>query len=162
MSVAAPTQRPKLDPKLIVPFITSVKQVMQMMCQLDITVERPHAHGPDSPKYDYSGIIGFSGRIVGSVVISFAKDTAVQVVNAFAGAEITPGTPDFADAIGEIANMVAGAAKKDLGAEANITVPNVIMGVAHCVARPSDVPCLVVPCKCAAGTFAVEIAIRSV
>ena len=36
---------------------------------------------------DVSGIIGFSGDVMGSVVLSFAKDTAMKLVSAFAGKE---------------------------------------------------------------------------
>ena len=77
-----------------------------------------------------------------------------------AGMEIEANSPDFADAIGELSNMIAGGAKKDLGALATITVPTVVIGANHCVARLSDVPCIVIPCATPAGDFAVEINIK--
>ncbi len=83
-------------------------------------------------------------------------------MSAFACCEIEPDTADFADAIGELANMIAGAAKKDLGNLANISVPSVVMGKGHTICRPHDIPCLVIPCKTAVGDFAVEVSIKSV
>jgi chemotaxis protein CheX len=74
--------------------------------------------------------------------------------------ELEPGTADFTDAVGELANMIAGGAKKHLGNAASITVPSVIIGKGHQIARLSDVPCLVIPCTTAAGDFAVEINIK--
>jgi CheY-specific phosphatase CheX len=53
--------------------------------------------------------------------------------------------------------MIAGSAKKDLGAVASITVPSVIIGAGHVIARLSDVPCIVIPCGTPVGEFAVEV-----
>jgi len=69
---------------------------------------------------------------------------------------------DFADAIGELANMIAGSAKKDLGHTASISVPNVVIGGGHIIARLSEVPCLVIPCRTPVGNFAVEVNIKTV
>jgi chemotaxis protein CheX len=71
-----------------------------------------------------------------------------------------PGTSDFADAIGEIANMVAGSAKKDLGVLANITVPSVVIGPSHTLAGLSGIPCVVIPVTTPVGKFAVEVSIK--
>jgi chemotaxis protein CheX len=75
--------------------------------------------------------------------------------------DIDPGTADFADAIGELANMVAGSAKSDLGVIANISLPSVIIGHGHTIARLSGVPCVVIPCRTAVGEFAVEVNIKT-
>jgi CheY-specific phosphatase CheX len=58
--------------------------------------------------------------------------------------------------------MIAGGAKKAFGVMANITVPNVIIGAGHMIARLSDVPCVVIPCTTAVGNFAVEVNIKQV
>lgn len=160
MSIAAPATPPKIDPKLIVPFINSVRQVFATMVKVATTVERPHLKIAPAPQYDVSAIVGFSGDIVGSVVVSFQREAAIHLVSAFAGMEIDPDSSDFADAVSELANMIAGSAKKDLGHNASITVPSVIMGHGHTIARLSDVPCLVVPCKTPVGDFAVEVNIK--
>jgi chemotaxis protein CheX len=97
-----------------------------------------------------------------SATASRARAVALKLVEAFAGASLAVTDPDFADAIGEVANMIAGGAKKDLGVQANITCPTVIIGAGHVVARLSDVPCLVVPCATPAGAFAVEVNIKPV
>ena len=69
-------------------------------------------------------------------------------------------SPQFADAVGELANMIAGSAKSKLGFNANISVPSVVMGD-HChIATLSDMPCIVIPCTSALGDFAVEVCIK--
>jgi chemotaxis protein CheX len=151
-----------INPKLIVPFVASVRTVLQTMLSLETTIERPAFKTAPGTEYDYSGIIAFSGNIVGTVVVSFQKDAAVKMVEAFAGSPIAADSADFSDALGELTNMIAGAAKKDLGGVANISVPTVIMGRGHIVARPSDIPCLVVKCNTKVGDFAIEISIKAV
>lgn len=159
---AAGTPPVTINPKLIVPFVNSVRNVFATMVKVETVVERPMLKQHPAISYDISGIIGFSGEIVGSVVVSFTRQAGEALVEAFAGVRLEMGTPDFADAIGELANMIAGSAKKDLGAAASITVPNVVIGTGHQIARLSDVPCLVIPCRTSAGNFAVEVNIKNV
>ena len=120
--------QPALNPKLIVPFVNSVRNVFTTMVGVTTTVERPTYKTGPVVSYDVSAIIGFSGQVIGSVVVSFQMDAALKLVKAFAGVDLTSGSPDFADAIGELANMIAGNAKKDLGATASITCPSVVLG----------------------------------
>jgi chemotaxis protein CheX len=159
-SAAPAAAGPAIDPKLIVPFVNSVRQVFEKMVNVATTVSGVSIKGNPAPTYDVSGIIGFSGEVTGSVVVSFQKEAAVRLVCALAGMEIEFGTPDFTDAIGELTNMIAGSAKKDLGAPANISIPSVILGSGHIIARLSDVPCVVIPCHTPVGDFAVEVNIK--
>ena len=152
----------KIEPKLIVPFVNSVRLVMSTMTGLVTTVGPTKIRtSTAAAEFDYSGIIGFSGGIVGTVVVSFGRDAAVRIVEAFAKCAVPPDTADFADALGELTNMIAGAAKKDFGANASISTPSVVMGPGHVIARPSDVPCVSVPCDAAGSAFAVELSIRT-
>ena len=151
---------PVINPKLIVPFVNSVRAVFSTMVGVQTTVGRPTLKADPLPTHDVSSIIGFSGQVAGSVVVSFQREAAVKLASAFAGVEMEIGSPDFADAIGELANMIAGNAKKDLGAAANITVPNVIIGSGHSVARLSGVPCISIPCQTPVGNFTVEVNVK--
>ena len=150
-----------LDPKLIIPFINSARGVFNTMVAVTTTIGKPHLKTAPQPAYDVSGIIGFSGQIIGSVVVSFPTECAAKVVEAFAGMKLAVGSPDFVDAVGELANMIAGAAKKDLQAECSITVPSVIVGAGHVVARLSGVPSIVIPIQTPFGAFAVEVNIKA-
>jgi chemotaxis protein CheX len=160
MNSTEPTLMHKIDPKLIVPFVNSVRLVMKKMTGLAVTVGPSTIRTNPGTEFDYSGIIAFSGGIVGTVVVSFHRDAAVRIVAAFVKREIEPGSPNFADALGELTNMIAGAAKKEFGTNASISMPSVVMGAGHVIARPSDVPCVSVPCSAAGASFAVELSIR--
>lgn len=149
-----------IDPKLIVPFVNSVRNVFSTMVHVKTEVARPMVKTSPAPSFDVSSIIGFSGDIVGSVIVSFELSAARKLVTAFAGMEMDEHSPDFADALGELANMIAGGAKKDLGVNASISTPNVIMGHGHVISPIKDVHCLVIPCKTEVGDFTVEINIK--
>jgi len=158
---ARPTTAPRLSSKLIIPFVDSTRDVFTKMVGVKAEMGQPHLKDNPTPSYDVSGIIGFSGDLVGSVVVSFQMQTARKLVASFVGSDLDPSSPDFADAVGELANMIAGSAKKDLGGlTANISVPTVIIGSGHMVARLNGVPCVVIPCKTPVGDFAVEVNIK--
>jgi len=82
----------------------------------------------------------------------------MAVASNSAGVDLTPKDPDFADALGEIANMVAGQAKSNLhGVEITTSLPRVIAAAKLiCLSSPSQ-PILVLPCDSAFGRFTVEI-----
>lgn len=160
MTASPPEQPVAINPKLIVPFVNSVRSVFTTMVKVKTEVERPKLKTQPAPSYDVSSIIGFSGHIVGSVVVSFQREAAESLATAFAGTPLKLTDADFPDAIGELANMIAGGAKTQLGALASITVPNVVIGSGHVIARLSDVPCIVIPCTTQVGNFAVEVNIK--
>lgn len=132
------------------------------MVKVQTEIDRPLVKTATNASYDVSSIIGFSGDVVGTVVVSFQLEAAKKLVAAFAQMELAVDTPDFADALGELANMIAGNAKKDLNCTANISTPSVIVGTGHHVARLTDVPTLIVPCRTPVGDFAVEVSIKQI
>jgi chemotaxis protein CheX len=147
-----------MDVRYINPFIKSVCNTFQTMCKLKVHVGQPALKTADDPLTDVSGVIGFSGDAAGSVVLHFAFDTASRIATAFAGTDIHPEHPDFADAIGELANMVAGGAKCQFeGLNINISLPNVIVGRNHNVTASRNTPRILIPCSSDVGVFHVEV-----
>ena len=65
--------------------------------------------------------------------------------------------------LGELANMIAGNAKKDMaGLNTYISVPTVIIGVNHRLGRHQLGPWVVLECHCALGDFAIEVCLLEV
>ncbi len=147
-----------MDVRYINPFVNSVTNVFGTMCGLKVTVGKAQLKSGDKPQSDVSGVIGFSGDAAGSVVIHFSFDTASKIASAFAGIEITPEHDDFADALGELANMIAGGAKAQFeGLDISISLPNVIVGRDHNVSASKSTPRIIIPCTTDAGTIQVEV-----
>ncbi len=95
------------------------------------------------------------------MVLSFTQDVAVKAASTFAGAAVEMHSEDFADAIGELANMVAGGAKSEFhGLNVNISLPSVVIGEGHEVSRSGVYPRLVIPCTCPFGTFVVGVSMK--
>lgn len=150
-----------MDPAYITPFIASIHNVFSTMMQLPVTIGEPRIKDGPVTTYDISGIIGMSGDVVGSVVLSFPKTTAQRLVTLLTGTEMTADHADFPDAIGELANMISGNAKGQFGGKKKVSIscPSVVIGQNHSVARPKDVPCIIFPCSTDCGDFIVEVAI---
>jgi chemotaxis protein CheX len=160
--MADEVKKQQMNPKLIAAFVNSTQNVLKTMVQVDSKIGKPSQKFDPQPSYDVSGIVGFSGEVVGSVVISFREQSALDIVEAFCGEKLDLRSEDFADAVGELSNMIAGNAKKDFGLKAYIGIPSVIIGSGHSVARLRDVPCVVIPCTSKVGDFAVEVNIKQV
>ena len=146
---------------LVTTFLDATRNVLATMAGIDVQLGAPHEKEEPETTYDVSAIVGFSGDVAGSVVVSFSRGTALAIVEAFAGIALDVDDLDFADAVGELGNMIAGNAKKEFGCNASISVPSVVIGTGHTVARLRDVPCMIIPGACAAGQFAVEVNIRT-
>lgn len=149
-----------MDVRLINPFIAAVRNVFQTMLQTEVMVSKPVVKQVDEHGADVSAVIGLSGDAVGAVVLSFPLATASKVASKFGGVEMTPSHPDFCDALGELANMVAGQAKSKFdGITASISLPSVIIGKEHVVNQSRHAPRLALPCDSVLGRFCVEVAI---
>lgn len=149
-----------MDVKFINPFLMAINNVFETMVHTKVKTRKPMLKQEDLVTAEVSGIIGLSGDVQGSVVLSFPGDVASKVASAFAGVPLTMTSPDFCDAIGELANMVAGNAKKDFGDhKASISLPSVIVGAGHTVSQSKVSPFLIIPCETALGNFCVEVAL---
>lgn len=145
------------------PFIGSVQLVFETMLNTKVTVEKPFVKTEDNFSHDITGIIALSGEAVGSVAVSFPLETAKNAVEAFAGTRLEAEDPNFSDAIGELANMIAGNAKKNLDDLCiYISVPTVIIGHNHRLGRHQLGPWIVLQCNSVLGPFNIEVCVMEV
>jgi chemotaxis protein CheX len=156
---AAPSPAPA-TPAILAPFIRSVREVFQSMLAMTVTTGEPFRKTEQSHANHVSGVIGFSGDLSGAVVIGFPGNVAPKIIEKFVGMPLDQNSPDFADAIGEITNIIAGSAKSGLGLNASISIPSVVIGTGYSVVGLSAVPCYIVPCSCPAGDFSMEISVQ--
>ncbi len=150
-----------MNPEVCQPFVGSLENVLKTMLQLNVTASTPREVTGDHAPQDVSGIISFSGDLVGSFVLGFPMATARRIVGVFVGSELDPTGADFADAIGELANMVAGNAKaKFSGRKISISCPSVIVGSGHSVHGGREFGRAMVTCECECGEFVIEVSAR--
>jgi chemotaxis protein CheX len=149
-----------MDPNYIKPFILAVKRVFETMIMVPFSLGKPELKSNSEVPFEISSIIGLSGSVTGCVVISLSREVALDLVTVLIGEKVTEMDDTCTDAIGEIANMVAGNAKTDFPSNNNsISVPSVVVGK-HKVSYPSGIPIVSIPCTVEKGQMVVEVAIK--
>ncbi len=144
------------------PFIHATAQTFATMVKCEIKPGKMHLKKAEKTHHDVSGIIGLSGGARGSVALGFPRITALKIVSAFIGDKILQLDKDALDAVGELANIVAGSAKQDLTQyKINISLPTVVTGDNHSLNPPSDTPELIVPFETTYGNFDLLVCFRS-
>ena len=79
-----------------------------------------------------------------------------------AGENITELDDDCTDALGEIANMIAGSAKSNFPSDGtSISIPSVVVG-RHKVAYPKGLPIISIPCETSSGRLVVDVTLKEV
>ncbi len=144
----------------IQPLMDATEKTFELMLSNSVRFYDPTPINNFPSNAGVSGVIGLSGDVAGAVAVSFPTKTAQAVINKFCGMEVPVDSEDFTDAVGEIANMIAGATKAEFfGMNIDISCPTVIIGEGHTIQRPSGAKCVCIPCESDLGRFIVEIAI---
>lgn len=155
---AAIEATPKSSIDYINPVISATQNVFDTM--LGVTPKRSGLKlKVDSiPDHDVSAVIGLTGQVQGTIVLSFAKQVALSVLEKMLGSEATEIDDEVCDAIGELANMVAGGAKAQLARlDLSLSIPNVVTGPDHVVHFKSDIKPICISFDSEIGPFTIEV-----
>ncbi len=140
------------------PFIASLGNAFQTMLSCPVQRGAVALKNGHTPKYEISGVIGLSGKAVGTVVLSLSRSVALKAASTMLLYEAETIDADVVDAVGELTNMVAGSAKAQLEEyELMVSLPNVITGKDHEVRFPSNVTPLSVPFDTPWGPLVLEV-----
>lgn len=150
-----------MDSSYVMPFVRSIQNVFSTMLHTQVTVLKPRLRETPETGHDVSGVIGFTGQVTGAVVLGFPRASAEQLVSRFVGSPVDMEHPDFTDAVGEVVNMVAGAAKaKFTDRDVRMSCPSVVVGSGHQIFQKREWPIIQLPCECDAGQFSVQVTLR--
>jgi len=142
------------------PFIVAARTLFDTMIDMPLELGKPFVKKDNVPEYEVSSMIGLSGSVSGCVTINISEDLALNLASELLGEEMTEIGADCTDAIGEIANMIAGNAKTDFPREGvTISVPTVVIGK-HKVAFPSGIPIVSIPCDTGRGKLMIDVALK--
>ena len=145
------------------PFIRSIVNTFSTM--LDCKLKRGEIclKSDSKPRYTVSGVVGLSGRAVGTVVLSLSKNVALKAASTMLQTEATDIDDDVLDAVGELTNIVAGGAKAELEEyELAASLPSVITGRDHEVHFPSNVQPICIPFDTDWGEMTLEVGLAPV
>jgi chemotaxis protein CheX len=148
--------------EFINPIISATKTVFETM--LGCVPERSGLVLKESmePRYEVSAVIGITGKVAGTMVLSLSQGAALQVLNGMLGIEADEVNADVCDAIGELTNMIAGQAKSKMEhLNASLSIPNIVSGKNHEIHYPSNVTPICVLFSSDIGPFAIEVGFSS-
>jgi chemotaxis protein CheX len=144
------------------PFVTATMETFKSMVKTEAKPGKPTLVKDSKSQFDISGIIGLSGGAQGTVSLSFPKLSCLKIITAFGGMKVVTIDDDVVDAVGELANIVAGAAKKHLEKyNINISLPTVVKGENHELTAPRNVIPMAVPFECPLGNFNLVVSFKS-
>jgi chemotaxis protein CheX len=126
--------------KYIQLFIDVSRNVFKEFLSAELTADRPYFMDAKSiTDWDISAIIGLTGEGRGAVVISMKKELAVKLTGMLTGTRHQDLDNEVVDAIGEIANIIAGNIKKHLEETFKLitSLPTIVQGPLHVVKWPS-------------------------
>lgn len=154
-----------MDVRFINPFLEATIDVLKTMAFVEPRPGKPYLKKDDLAKGDVSGIIGFTGAATGSMALSFSEGCILKIVSNMLGEEIKEINGDIKDAVGEITNMVSGAARKkleSLGLSVSAAIPTVIAGKGHSVSHIMGGPSIIIPFETDQGSFVVDVCIGDI
>lgn len=139
-------------------FVLSIISVFRTMLGTELVRGDPFVKDGFQPRHDISGIIGLSGNAKGTIVLSLDRDSALKATEALLGEAPHQIDADVVDAVGELANMIAGGAKAKLEQfQLSVSLPSVITGKGHCIEFPSRAKPICIPFDCTWGSVDVEV-----
>jgi len=122
------------------PFVNATLNTFKNFVGIEASVGHPHFsdRGVVEFERDISAVIGLTGEIRGAVVVSMKKEVAIKITDNLVGASHSDLDDDVVDALGEIANIIAGNMKQEVPAGEKILIsrPTVVKGKGHTFAWP--------------------------
>lgn len=156
-----------IDVNLLNPFIGATLECLRQMAGLKPERKRVFVKTDPLMHGDICGIIGMTNGITGSCVVSFPDALAKRIVARLLGDnEDTISAGMVEDGIGEVANMVAGGAKRKFVGTAyrfDISTPTVVHGEPVKLFNPADtvsIACEFLGDPAWPETFLIEIALK--
>ncbi|MCA9247938.1 MAG: chemotaxis protein CheX [Planctomycetales bacterium] len=145
------------------PFLRSIANTFETMLGCDLQRGEIVLKKQKNLQFPISGVIGLTGKAVGTVVINLSEAVALNAASTMLMMECGEVDEDVIDAVGEIANMVAGAAKAELEEfDLSVSLPNVVTGEKHDIKFPSNATPICVPFQCKWGPLQLEVGLETV
>ncbi len=110
-----------------------------------------------------SGMIGFAGDLRGTVVIHLPAKVAIAITNAFLELDLDEVNDEVKDAIGELANMVAGGIKyllPEAVQDVQLSIPSVISGRGYTCEATGKTTRFALEFETVGGRFITELLVK--
>jgi chemotaxis protein CheX len=150
-----------MQAKYINPFIHATNYLFKDFLGVGISAGKPYLKKDPKDLLEVSGLIGLAGETVGAVVLSFNRETAIEAVSKMEGHNYPALSNEVIDGVGEMINIIAGNAKKELTEfRISISLPGVVTGTSYHIHWPEGVPIVAIPFDSDLGNFQVNVSLR--
>jgi|GEM_PF-4143320 len=138
-------------------FADAVKYVFSNMLGADAKVGPAQLENEDETA-NIAVVIGLSGDVVGSAVLSLSENTALNVVRRLAGMELKVCDADFSDALSSLLNMIVDQAQTKFD-ELNMerSLAQIVVGSHLHVLGIKRQPVSTLPCETSFGTLQLQV-----
>lgn len=143
--------------------IDSTREIFSSMIMLEVEPGEPFVRKDEKLRNSISGIIGLAGSTKGMLAIHLPNQAALAVTTAFLGMDVEEIDEDVRDAVGELANMLAGSIKACLdpsGSDIKISMPSAVYGEEYSIDCLANAQSAAVPFSCDGINFTVELQLR--
>ncbi|WP_332776415.1 chemotaxis protein CheX [Polaromonas sp.] len=114
-------------------FVDSIKNYLKVTTRQEPQITSAFLGTGDVEAFEFNGIVTFSGSYNGHVIVSMPPKLVRELL--LMQRETDLGDGNLLDAVGEIANTLAGNARKSLGPDLQISVPVKMQGTSGVKAR---------------------------
>jgi chemotaxis protein CheX len=147
--------------KYINPFLNASANLFNDYLGLAVKTGAPFLRQDPHDLSEVSAIIGLAGETTGAVVLSFSRETAIAMVSSFSGKQYNALSDEVLDGAGELVNIIAGNAKRDLlDFRIVISLPGVIVGETYRIKWPDRIPVITIPFASELGDFSVNVSLK--
>jgi chemotaxis protein CheX len=140
--------------------VDATEDVFNTMIFMEITTEGCLTEGQEAIFSHFSAMIGLSGGLMAMISIHCDAYIAMDIAGAMLDTEFDEVDDDVKDAMGEVANMVAGGMKSRLlddNIDVTLAIPTTIVGKGYNVSSPKRSNRLVIPFDLVQGRFYVDM-----
>ena len=149
--------------KYINPFLNAAVNLFQVHLGISAKNLAPYINSKPNNLNEISAIIGLAGETKGAVVLSFTRETALKIVSRFSGQKYSAITQDVIDGVGELTNILAGNAKKDLmDFKIVISLPGIVTSTNGYINWPKGILVITIPFESEFGNFSVIVSLRDI
>lgn len=144
--------------------VSATLDVFEKMIFLETTPQTARWETTNHFEHHVTSMLGFSGDLAGMLYLHCPMAAARTLTEALLGIDDIDRPEDIQDALGELANMVAGGLKTSLGEQGTrleISIPTAISGSSYSINTLAGAQGVGVPFTLAASEFLVEIRYRS-
>lgn len=143
------------------PVLKAIVQVIEETAELSCKPHKPRKKTNNIAMGDISSIIEMKGKQgQGSVSVSFPNIVVDSLSRSMFQSDESLSDEDKKDLVGELANMIAGRVKGELGSrrlQLSISTPEILTGRPHRINHTGDAPVFLLAFFTAVGPFYVEL-----